>query len=57
MRQCEGLCTVFRLEVIGERYAFALGLRFTQGFEFAAAFCNQLVLVNDGGGLIFCWRV
>jgi hypothetical protein len=34
-----------------------LGLRFTQGFELAAAFRNQLVLVNDGGGLIFCWRV
>jgi hypothetical protein len=48
---------MFRFEVVREGYAFALGLRFTQGLELAAAFCNQLVLVNDGGGLIFCWRV
>jgi hypothetical protein len=54
---CEACCAIFGLEVIGEGNAFALFLRCSHGFELASAFGNQLVLVNDGGGLIFCWRV
>jgi hypothetical protein len=48
---------VFGFEVIGKSHTFALGLGSAHGFKLVAAFCNQLVFVNDGGILIFCWRV
>ena len=50
-------CAIFGLEVIGEGNAFALFLSFAHGLELASAFGDQLVFVNDGCGLIFCWRV
>ena len=49
--------TIFRFEVIGKRNAIALFLSFAHDLELASALGNQLVLVNDGGDLIFCWRV
>jgi len=49
--------TIFGFEVIGKRNAFTLFLSFSHGLELASAFGNQLVLVNDGCGLIFCWRI
>ena len=54
---CEACCAIFGLEVIWEGNAFTFFLSFSHGLELASAFGNQLVLVNDGCGLIFCWRV
>jgi hypothetical protein len=57
MRLGQNCSAIFRFEVVGEGNAFALFLSFSHGFELAASLGDQLVFVNDGGGLIFCWRV
>ena len=48
---------IFGFEVIGKRNASPLFLSFSHRLELVSALGNQLILVNDGGGLIFCWRV